>query len=324
MFFVFCFLGGDFIKIYIMRNETVFQVNAIENVNLSLYKSGVAGCLKFDLLGDDIEFTEGDAVKFVVDDTDLFLGFIFSLNYSKNKVISITAYDQLRYFKNKDTYLYSNKTASELLCEIAQDFNCNVGEIEDTGYIIPYRIEDNNTLFDIVQTGLDLTFENTNQQYILYDDCGKLSLKNIFNMLVNIVICEDTIEDYVMTSTIDKDSFNKIKLIYENNKTGARDIYTLTGAYSQWGVLQYVDYLKEGENGVQKAIAMHKIYCKKTKTLTILNALGDVRVRGGSLLIVDMPTINQLKLMMVKSVTHTFKNNEHFMKLSLIGGEFDG
>lgn len=307
-----------------MRKETVYQVNAIENVNLTLHKSGVAGCLKFDLLGDEIEFTEGDAVKFVVGDVDLFLGFIFSLNYGKDKVISITAYDQLRYFKNKDTYLYSNKTASQLLCEITQDFNCTLGEIEDTGYIIPYRIEDNNTLFDIVQTGLDLTFENTMQQYILYDDCGKLSLKNIFNMVVNIVICEDTIGDFNLTYSIDKDSYNKIKLIYENSKTGAREVYTLAGANSQWGVLQYVDSLKEGENGVQKAISLHQLYNKRSKTLTILNAIGDVRVRGGSLLIVDMPSINQLKLMMVKSVTHTFKNNEHFMKLSLIGGEFDG
>lgn len=304
-----------------MNNNQVYKIDPLEGITLNYTKNSPA-VLKFSLISGDIEFTEGDVVKFIFDNNDVFLGFIFSLNYSKNSIINITAFDQLRYFKNKDTYIYENKTVSQLLTEIAGDFNCNLGEIQDTGYIIPYRVEDNNTLFDIIQTGLDLTFQNTLQQFILFDDCGKLSLKNIMSMIVNIVICEDTINDYYLSSSIDKESYNKIKLIYENNKKGIRDIYIAQGNNQEWGVLQYVDTLKEDENGVNKAISLLNLYNKKSKKLTIKNALGDIRVRAGSLLIVDMKSINLLKLMLVNNVTHTFKNNEHFMYLSLIGGDF--
>lgn len=34
--------------------------------------------------------------------------------------------------KNKDTYVYTNKTASEVIKMVAEDFQLNVGELEDT------------------------------------------------------------------------------------------------------------------------------------------------------------------------------------------------
>ncbi len=308
-------------EIYIMNNDTVYQVD-VTNLSLSFTRVGVPGVAKFSVICDKIEFALGDVVKISHDGSDLFLGFIFSLNQSKNNLVNITAYDQLRYLKNKDTYVYENKTASQLLCDVAGDFNLKLGEIQDTLYKIPYRVEDNNTLFDILQNALDLTFQNTLQQFVLFDDCGKLSVKNIMSMIVNIVVCEDTIQDYVLNSSIDKDTFNKIKLIYENNKDGVRNIYIAQGDNKEWGVLQLVDTLKEGENGVQKAVSLLALHNKKSKKLTINNAIGDTRIRAGSLLIVDMKSINLLKLMMVESVTHSFNNNEHFMKLTLVGGEF--
>ena len=94
---------------------------------------------------------------------------------SKSDVIQITVYDQLYYLKNKDTYVYTNKTAADVIRMIAEDFQLNVGDLEDTGYTIGSRVEDNQTLFDIIQTALDETLKATSQMYVLYDDVGKLT-----------------------------------------------------------------------------------------------------------------------------------------------------
>ena len=76
-----------------------------------------------------------------------------------------SAYDQLRYLKNKDTYVYENKTATEVVQMIAADFNLSVGAMDDTGFKIESRSEPDKTLFDIILTALGLTTISTGQMY---------------------------------------------------------------------------------------------------------------------------------------------------------------
>lgn len=88
-----------------------------------------------------------------MDGTPVFYGFVFekSRKGSTDDIIQITVYDQLYYLKNKDTYVYTNKTAADVIRMIAEDFQLNVGDLEDTGYTIGSRVEDNQTLFDITR-----------------------------------------------------------------------------------------------------------------------------------------------------------------------------
>ena len=76
---------------------------------------------------------------------------------------------------------------------VAGDFGLKVGNIEDTEYIIPRRSEDNKTLFDIVQSALNETITNTGKMYVLYDDFGSLTLKNIENMITEFVLDENNV-----------------------------------------------------------------------------------------------------------------------------------
>ena len=68
---------------------------------------------------------------------------------------------------------------------------------------------------------------------------------------------------------------------------------------------------------------MFPLYNRKTRKLQIKNALGDIRVRGGSSVIVqlDLGDLKVQNFMIVEKVKHTFKNGEHFMDLTLIGGD---
>jgi hypothetical protein len=241
-------------------------------------------------------------------------------------VITITAYDQLRYFKNKDTYVYENKTAGELVKMLANDFNMQTGTIENTGFKIASRVEENTTLFDMIQNAIDLTVQNKKELYVLYDDFGKVALRNISNLILNCLIDEETAEDYDYKSSIDEEVYNKIKLTRENESTGKRDVYIAqdSSKMNEWGVLQYFDTLQDGENGQSKANALLELYNKKQRNLTIKNMIGDVRVRAGCMIPVklNLGDVNLFKLMLVEKCKHTFNESQHFMELTLKGGEF--
>ena len=137
---------------------------------------------------------------------------------------------------------------------IAGDYNLTTGDIANTAYVLPPRIEDNSTLFDIIYNALESTEKYNRQKYVLYDDFGSLSLKNIANLAVNILIDSETGENYKYSSSIDDQTYNKIKLVYDNKNTGQRDVYIAqeSSKMNEWGMLQYYDKLSEGENGKEK------------------------------------------------------------------------
>ncbi len=296
-------------------------------------RRGVPGKLTFSVLADkNLALEEGAAVRLSVDGSAVFFGFIFSKKMSKNGIISVTAYDQLRYLNNKDTYVYENKTASQLIKMLAEDFSLNAGTIEDTKFVIASAVEDNSSLFDMINNALDITLQNTGEMFVLFDDFGKLTLRNVSSMYVGgadgyLLIDDSGAEDLDFTSSIDSNTYNKIKLTFNNEKSGKRDVYISQNSanINAWGVLQYYDTLSEGENGRAKADALLKLYDQKTRGLKITKAFGDVRVRAGSLIAVklDLGEIKLRNFMLVERASHTFKNGEHFMDLTLKGGGFN-
>lgn len=314
-------------QILIQNGNTVYEPVVEDGFSWTTERKGTPGKLEFKVIKDNIiNFTEGCPVAFRFDNKNIFYGFVFTKKRDKEQVISVTAYDQLRYLKNKDTRVYTNKRTDELVREIAGEYQLNVGTLENTGYTIAKKAESNKTLFDIILNSLDETIRNTKQMYVLYDDYGRLNLKNLERMKVGLLIDEETGENFDYESSIDTDTYNQIKLTYDNKKTGKREVYIAKDSshINDWGVLQYYDTIDENTNGAVKARALLDLYNQKTRKLTIKNALGDIRVRGGSLIVVKMHlgdvTLNNF--MLVEKVKHTFKDNEHRMDLTLRGQNF--
>lgn len=298
-----------------------------EGIDLETERKGSPGKLTFKIHADDnLKILEGNSVAFRVDNKKMFYGFVFSKKRSKDKIMSVTAYDQLRYFKNKDTYVYTNKRADQVVKMIANDFLLKTGTLEDTEYVIAKRIESNQTLFDISYNALDLTLENKKEIYVLYDDFGEINLKNIERLKLGLVIDEETGQDYDYSSSIDSNTYNRIKLTYDNSETGKREVYISQDSsnINEWGMLQFFETIDEKTNGKVKADTLLKLYNQKTRNLQIKEAFGDTRVRGGSSVVVNMK-FDDVKLqnfMLVEKVKHTFKNNEHTMNLTLRGQDF--
>ena len=316
------------IELLIQNGSTIYYPVVEEGVALTLERKGTPGKLEFTVIKDGVlNFQEGNPVKFTVNGTTMFYGFVFTKSRKANSpTIDVVAYDQLRYLKNKDTITEEGLKASDLLKRIATDFRLNLGTVEDTGYTLETIVEENQTLFDMIQSALDETLMNTKQLYVLYDDAGKLTLKNINTMKLNLLIDEETGENFSYESNIDEQTYNKIKLAYNDEKTGKRELFIAQdGAkMNQWGVLQYFEEVQTKTGASAKADALLKLYDQKTRKLTIQNAFGDVRVRAGSAVVValNLGDIVTNNYMVVNKVTHTFRGDEHMMELDLIGGEF--
>ena len=103
-------------ELLIQNGSKVFSPIVEEGVEWSTERVGTPGKLTFKVLQDDIlDITEGNAVRLKWKGANVFYGFIFSMKKDKENVWSITAYDQLRYLKNKATYVYENKTAGDAI-----------------------------------------------------------------------------------------------------------------------------------------------------------------------------------------------------------------
>lgn len=299
-----------------------------EGVTLTLKRRSTPGKLEFSLIKDSaLNFVEGSPVGLKVDGVPIFSGFVFKKKSDKDSLMSVTAYDQLRYLKNKDSYLYKGKTASQFIQMIADDFKLKTGTIEDTGFVIARRREDNTSLFDMVENALDLTLTNAKKMFVLYDDYGKLALKNIENMKISgYIIYNESAENFEYTSSIDEQTYNQIKLSYDNDDTGKREIYITKDSSNiqKWGVLQYYDTLTKKENGKAKADALLKLYNQVTKKLKITGTFGNPNVRPGCLIptLLDLGDVKLQNYMMVEEVTHHLYLDEHSMDLTLVGGGF--
>lgn len=311
-------------ELMIRNGDELIFPTVLEEVTWENDWSVSPGKLTFKVLNSpDLTIQEGNAVSFRVNGTNVFYGFIFTLDYGLDTV-GVVAYDQMRYLKNKDTLFFKNVDAAGVVKQIASLFNLKTGSLASTGYTVPPRIESDTTLADMIKNALDLTLMTVNKKFILYDEYGALTLKNIEEMKLDLLLSAQVASDFSIKSSIDQSTHNKIKLVRDNPQTNKRDVYIAQDSkhINDWGVLQYYETLGEKENGQAKAEALLKLYNQRSRTYTASKVLGDLSVRPGTSLVV------QLKLgaetlsnyMAVQKVRHTFQDGEHFMDLDLRGG----
>lgn len=312
-----------------MQNLKDICVNGIKAVVIGAAEWSTerksAGKLTFRVLKDEaLSFTEGDVVAI----DGVFFGYVFSKSRDKEGIISVTAYDQMVYLaKNKDTIVYKNKSASEVLLALADDFLLSVGDVDDTGTKLS-AVEDNASILDIVYNALDETTAATGEMYVLFDDYGRLCLKSLGTQAVGILIDENAGQNFDYTSSIDDGVYNQVKLVYNNADTGRREVYIARDGKNieKWGLLQHFGELKAPAMGQFKADTLLSLYNQKRRSLSIKGVMGDFRVRAGKLVAVRLALgdVSLEQFMLVEACTHRISADEHTMDLKLRGGDING
>jgi hypothetical protein len=333
--------NGDFEIVIIHRIENGHEVIhpiVEDGVKWETEIEGSPGKLTFKMYkdnNDQVNVQEGDSVTLffytdgIIDEAHqiaIFVGYIFAKSRSKDGWIEITAYDQLRYFKNKATYTYTNKKASDVVKMIAEDYKLKLGQIEETNYVIGSRVEDDQTLFDIAQNALDLTWVGSGTRYVLYSHNNALYLKDLSKQKLDLVINESTAENYEYKSTIDEEVYNEIELFYDNDETNKREYFHAESQanISKWGRLRLTESIQNPANAQDRANKLLTLNNRVYRELKVKGAFGYWECRAGTMVIVNLKLgdIEVNTHMVVEKATHTFKHKEYRMDLTLSNKEF--
>lgn len=312
------------------KNGNVFDVSElITEVTWKTKRKGKPSSLEFEFLkSPDVAISNGDVVSFKVDGNGVFYGYVVDNGGSKEPVIKVTAYDQIRYLLFNDTYVFKNKKASQIIEQIAKDIGLRLGEIEDTSYVIPILLEDDKKLLDIMYSSLEKTLMSMGKTYTLYDDYGYLNLRNINNMRQEVVISDDNnLGDYDWKNSIDTDTYNRIKIVRDNKDTKGRDVYIVqdSNSIAKWGRLQYFHKVDEKMNKAQIQEMVNstlKLKNRESKTLKLKDVVSadlaaDLKLRAGSGVYVEIKEKNISQYYLIEEAAHKFEKGNLIMDFDL-------
>ena len=299
-----------------------------EGVQWVTTRCGEPSKLTFTVIKDEIiKFNEGDEVRFTCDKKPIFFGYVFEKRRDKNHHIEVTCYDPSYYLKTKENFLAANIRADQVIARLLSDMHLKIKSLINTGYVIHKFAQSDKTLFEIFQDALDQTLIATGELYCLYWDFDGFVLKHHKDMITDLLICKDTAENFDYSTSINGNTFNSIVVKSDNGERGDKkqtSVYVLNDfpSQSKWGVLQMEVDVQAGTTPQQTAQIVMSMYNRVSRTISVSGALGDIRVRGGSSVFVDLylgdHTCSQTLL--VTQATHTFKGGHHSMELTLIDG----
>lgn len=309
------------------RNGTVWDM-PVKSFSWKTSRIGKAGTFEAKLIiPDPLKFpvNNGDVIRVKDGKNKVFYGYVFDSNFKKDDEVGIKAYDQLRYLMYNDTFVFPATTATVAIKKIAKDANLKIGKFEDTGYKVPGIVEDDKKAFDVVSKFLDSTLIATNKNFVLFDNFGSLDLRNINNMAIKaddfFLGEESLLFDFDYTKSIDKETFNRVKLVQDNKKTGKRDVYIIQDSknIAKWGRLQEFKKVDENMAAAQiKDLADRIIRLKNRETKTLkLDCLGHWKVRAGSFVMVYIKKFGLKEYFLVDECTQKWEEGVHTMSLDL-------
>lgn len=317
--------------LYDNRNDKLYDISeVVSDLEITTNIEDDPGKATFNIIKcDGIEFWEGATVSIQVDAYKMFKGYVFSKKRDKNvDIISVTCYDQLRYLKNKDSYVFENMTSDEIFAKICNDFVLKYRVVDKSSHICTPRSNDATALYEMIKAALDDTLTHSKQWYIIRDNYGVLEHINVYSLQAGIMLGDESgVSDFTYETSIDKDTYNQIVLYRDNENTGKRDKFivndTINGGSNikAWGILQLYEKVDEKLNIAQieqKAMNMLKLY-NNTKRSLKLTSIGVPKVCAGSIFKCSIKDLGDLSLnsyMLVTKCTHKISNGQHTMELT--------
>ena len=286
-------------------------------------RRGTAGSFTLTALPSSVKWDHGGIIRVKSGGRGLFYGYVFKISAKSDGMTDITAYDQLRYLKNKNTYVFTNRKASEIIQEICDDFRLKTGSVPDTGYVIPSMTEDGSELFDIMLKALDQTLVNTGRMYFLWDDFGALSVSEISDGKLDIMLGDGSLAtDYSYESSIDGETYDQIKLVRDNKDTGKRDLYLFKDSsnIARWGLLQYFEKVDKDMNSAQitqRGNQLLELHNRPQRTFSV-EGISDLRVRAGKMIFVQIKALGINQFFLIEEAEHNLIGGTMKIKIKAV------
>lgn len=315
-------------ELIIINRGNIYFPSIIEPVNWEDEIKGNPSKLTFTVVkGDKSNFQEGNIVRFKYKGNEIFFGYVFTKKRDKQHHIEVTAYDQMRYLKNKDTLVFENKSPSDILKQVADINQISLGSVDNIDYKLESFIQEDKSYMDMIYNSLDIVLTEQMKMYILYDDFGNLALRDIEDLIIDDFILTDAnMENFDYSSSIDEETYNQINLAFDNEETGKRERYIAkdSGNIDRWGLLQYFESIDDSVNGELKADTLLELYNRKTRKLKLKGIEGNVKARAGFriMIFLNLGDIILQNYLIIQSSKHRFEESNYTMDLVLMGGDF--
>lgn len=282
--------------------------------------------------------TASELIKALAEDLAIKVGDITPTTYKIGYIYDGKTYQDIILDMLKQTSIYSPKipVMKPLKKQTDSNFtgpNGTYYEQNDIDYLTSHGYTQEAAIAELAKSDKykkqDEDMKERKPVYIAYDDNGLLVVKELNDMITDVLIDATQVGDYSYTSSIE-DTFTQILVVREANvmKDGKKTKdFLRTGSaaakneIAKWGVLQKV--IKPDDktaNAIQLAKEKLEILAKKTHTLRLKECLGHTEIRPGSGIWLNFNVGDQIinELVYVQAVTHNFNNNKHVMDLDVI------
>lgn len=272
-----------------MKNETLYlngrPLASDEGVRLTSRRGSYPAEVRFSSFSP---VCTGDGITLFSGKNCIFKGKVFSVT-KKNSRYTACAYDLLRYFSNKTTFVYENRTAGEVLKLLCLYNELPYGTIADTKMKISRSLDDVCSLFSIMDNALTLTASAGFGDHVLFDDCGGISLLPSEKIVQNVIITPESCTEYRITESIDEDFYNSVH-IFESVSTGRKlHTYEDEDSIRKYGRIVFSGRSTQAENAVNVAKNILSTYSKPQRTINcrlgydipLMRAGAEVLIRDG-------------------------------------------
>lgn len=315
------------INLIIIKGKQGYDITQlVEQIKWSGRKGASSRTLSVTLIDDDgyqharsgIEVEQGHQCIFSYNGTELFRGIIMTQTQSSQKRLTFKAYDNGIYLaNNKDTFIYENKTASDVFRDCCTRFGIPVGEVAKCTYKIPELTKPRTTALDAILGALSLDFRATGIRHYVSSKKGKLSLlTRRENILQWVIETGQNISSYSYMRSIEEIK-TRVKLVSEGGAAVAQK--SNAALEKKIGVFQEIEMPDENLTTAQINDLIKSILEEKStpeRTLDV-EAMGITEVISGIGVYVIIPELELSRTFYVDSDTHTFRDNMHTMSLTL-------
>lgn len=316
------------INVYLYRSRTdgTDITELCSQVRWKGRKGSSSRSLSVKLIDDDkegharsgINIEDGHKCALYDNGKELFQGIIMNSVQTEKKVLSFTAYDNGIYLaNNKDTYVYSDKTADEVFRDVCQRLGLAVGTVEKCSHRIPELTKSHTTAWDAIADALSLDYDNTGTRHYVMSDKGKLSLiTRKKNILQYVLSSEENILSYSFNKSIEK---TKTRIVMLSDENKALATARNTGLENKIGIFQDVDKPDETLNQAQIQQLANSKLKEQGRIEKTINAdiLGNTEIVSGVGVFVQIPHLSISGTYYVDEDTHTWDGDSYKLSVKL-------
>lgn len=318
------------IKFIIIKGKTGYDVSKMfEEIIWSGRKGAAPRSVKITLIDDDgskharvkVNCANGDQCVFYEKGKERFRGIIVSHQQSASKKLVITAYDNMYYLaNNKDSFCYSNQTATQIFNDCMARIGMTGGTAVDTGYVIPELPKAKTTYYDVLLDALSITYKATGVRYYISSEKGKIHLRrrkeNAMKWVLEAKGKKSNITDYSYTKSIDKVR-TRVRLLSKEDAVVYEQANSALEA--KIGTFMEVKSIDDTYSSAQIQELVKSVFDEKGKPSQSLkvSSIGISDAISGKAVYVIIPHLGIKRTFYIDEDTHRFTRESHTMTLKL-------